>query len=95
MQLGILSITSSLISNVLLSNGDGIVSQFPDVFQGVGKLKGVKLKLHIDRAVNPVVQPVRRLPFDYRDKVKAKVQELVDNDIVEPVSGACLHSAGL
>jgi len=53
----------------------------------VGKLKGVKLKLHIDRAVNPVSQPVRRLPFGYRDKVKAKVQEFVDNDAIEPVSG--------
>jgi len=87
MQIGILSITSSLISNVLLSNRDGVVSQFPDVFQGVGKLKGMKLKLHIDWTVNTVVKPVRRLPFGYRDKVKAKVQELVNNDVVEPVSG--------
>jgi len=72
---------------VLFSNADGIVSQFPGVFQGVGKLKSVNLKLHIYRAVNPVTQPVRRLPFGYRNKVKAKVQELVDNNAVEPVSG--------
>jgi len=90
MQLGILSIISSFISNVLPSNADGIVSQFPNVFPGMGKLKGVKLKLHIDRALKPVAQSVRRLPFGYRDKVKAKVQELVDNDTVEPVS--CVDS---
>jgi len=84
-ELGILSITSSLISSVLPSKADGSFLMF--FLQGVGKLKGVKLKLHIDRAVNPVAQPVRRLPFGYRDKVKAKVQELVDNYTVEPVSG--------
>jgi len=76
-----------LISNVLPSNADGIVSQFPDVFQGVGKLKGVNLKLHIYRTVNPVTQTVRRLPVGYRDKVKANVQELVDNNAVKPMSG--------
>ena len=34
--------------------------------QGIGKLKGYQLKLHIDDNVRPVAQPVRRIPFSRR-----------------------------
>ena len=34
-------------------------TKFPKVFQGLGKLKGYQLKLHIDENVRPVAQPVR------------------------------------
>ena len=37
-------------------------TKFPKVFEGLGKLKGYKLKLHIDENVQPV-EPVRRIPF--------------------------------
>jgi len=85
--LGLLSLSDSVIACVLPDDPNMIMKQFPEVFNGVGKLKGVKLKLHIDRDVSPIAQPVRRLPFGYRDKIKAKLQELVGNDIVEPISG--------
>ena len=38
-------------------------ARFPQVFQGLGKLKGYQLKLHIDETVRPVAQPARRIPF--------------------------------
>ena len=44
-------------------------TKFPKVFQGLGKLKGYQLKLHIDENVQPVAQPVRRIPFSRRAKV--------------------------
>ena len=47
-------------------------------------MKGYKVILHIDRDVTPVAQPVNRLPFLFRDKVKVKLYELVDADMVEP-----------
>ncbi len=60
--------------------------EFADVFNGVGKLKDYKLKLHIDRTVTPVAQPVRRIPFSLRDKVDKKLDELQEMDIIEPVT---------
>ena len=64
-----------------------IKTKYPNVFQGVGKLKGFKLKLHIDPTVPPTAQKVRRIPFALRDKVTAKTNELMKEDIIEKVEG--------
>ena len=60
---------------------------YPSVFQGIGKLKNYQLKLHIDPSVTPVVQKVRRVPFSLKDKVNAKVNELLEQDIIERIQG--------
>ena len=52
-----------------------IVKNFPDVFTGVGKLKYYQLKLHVNKDVKPVAQPVRRLPFGLREKVNKKLDD--------------------
>ena len=54
---------------------------------GIGKLKNYKLRVHVDSNVRPVAQKLRRVPFALGDKVKAKVKELVKEDIVERVEG--------
>ena len=63
------------------------MSDYKGVFDGVGKLKDYQVKLHVNPDVPPVAQPVRRTPFSLRDKVKKKVEELVNMDIIEPVEG--------
>ena len=47
-----------------------ICSRHPKLFQGIRKLKGTKVKLHIDESVTPVAQPHRRIPFHMRKKWK-------------------------
>ncbi|XP_069782085.1 UPF0462 protein C4orf33 homolog isoform X1 [Narcine bancroftii] len=59
--------------------------EFHAVFQGVGKLKGRQLKLVVDETVKPKAQPMRRTPFGLHGKVKAKIKELIEQDILEPV----------
>ena len=59
-----------------------IVKNFADVFSGVGKLKNCQLKLHVNKDVKPVAQPVRGLPFGLRDKVDKKPDELLKEDII-------------
>ncbi|XP_030849310.1 uncharacterized protein K02A2.6-like [Strongylocentrotus purpuratus] len=59
--------------------------EFKPVFQGVGKLRDRQIKLKVDPEIRPVAQPVRRTPFGLRDRVKEKIQELVEQDIIEPV----------
>ena len=54
-------------------------------FSGVGKLKNFQLKLHVNKDVKPVAQPVRRLLFGLRDKVDRKLDESLKEDIIEEV----------
>ncbi len=62
-------------------------AKFPKVFQGLGKFKGYQLKFHIDPEVEPIDQPVRRIPFSRRSKVIQKIEELVELDVIEKVEG--------
>ena len=64
---------------------ESLKAKFPGVFSGVGRLKNYQLKLHIDPQVTPVVQKMRRIPSSLKDKVTAKVNELLENDIIERV----------
>ncbi|XP_053376976.1 uncharacterized protein K02A2.6-like [Mercenaria mercenaria] len=61
--------------------------KYPACFQGTGKLKDFQLKLHIDKTVEPVAQPVRRLPFSLREKVEQKIEDLESKDIIEKTTG--------
>ena len=49
-----------------------LVKSNDDLFHGIGKLKGVKVKLHVDPNVQPVAQRHRRVPFHLRDKVEVR-----------------------
>jgi len=43
--------------------------------------------LYIDPECEPVAQPVRRLPFSYCSQVEKVLNQLVEEDIIEPVQG--------
>ena len=62
-------------------------SQYPDVFQGVGKLNTKQISLYINPDIQPVAQPLRRIPFNLRGPVENKIKELLNMDIIEEVSG--------
>ena len=59
--------------------------QFQPLYNHFGKLDGRQVQLSVNPEVKPVAQPVRRTPFGLRDKVEAKIQDLLDLDIIEPV----------
>lgn len=66
---------------------DDILSEYNDLFQGMGKLKDVQVKLHIKKDVTPVTQPHRRVPFHVRKRIEAELQRLEDLDVIEKVNG--------
>ena len=69
-------------------NLEGVIkSRYSQCFKGVGKLKGCNITLHVDPQCEPVAQPVRRVPFGYKDKVTQLLERLVAEDIIEPVEG--------
>ena len=51
----------------------------------IGKMQGVKIKLHIDPSVNPVALPHRRIPFNFRDKVENEIERLVNTETLSEV----------
>lgn len=61
--------------------------QYPNVFNGIGKMKNFEVKLHIDEGVTPVAQPARRIPFHLRKKVSQELKRLEQEDIIEKVEG--------
>ena len=65
-----------------------LVKSNDDLFHGIGKLKGVKVKLHVDPNVQPAAQRHRRVPFHLRDKVEAEVTRLEEAGIIEKVDTA-------
>ena len=64
-----------------------IFEKFPGCCEGIGKLKDFQLIVPIDRQVQPVAQPIRRVPYHLRDKLSTKLDEHVKLDIIEKVSG--------
>lgn len=73
-KLGILKIDSSIrhITNKQKSKGLPVI-------------KGVEVDIPIDQNIQPVSQPLRRTPIPLEEAVDKKLDELLDNDIIEPV----------
>ncbi|XP_014680814.1 PREDICTED: uncharacterized protein K02A2.6-like [Priapulus caudatus] len=64
---------------------EDIKQRYPTVCDGIGKLKGYQAKIHIDPNVKPVAQSQCRIPFAMREKLEAKIQELLKDGIIEQV----------
>ena len=64
------------------------VQQYPNVFKGIGQLKNVEIKLHINETVPPpVAQSGRRIPFHMRKKVSKELENLEQQGIIVKVEG--------
>ena len=58
----------------------------PEVFTGkIGKAKTNEVSLMIDDSVTPVVQKQRRIPVNLSDRAEGKIQDLLEQDIIERV----------
>ena len=89
-RLGILHVAASIKSERSFAHGEYnyLLEKFPAVFSGeIGKLKDYQLELSIDPTVQPIAQNSRPTPIHYRAKVEAKLKQLEDQDIIEPVTG--------
>lgn len=67
-----------------------VIRKYDEVFHGIGKLTDVKVHLHINKDVKPVVQPPRRIPFALRTKVETELRHLQKQGIIEPAQGPSL-----
>ena len=80
--LGLLHVGPVQINLVNISD---VLDRYPELFKGVGLLKNYELGLHVDSSVTPIVQPLRRVPFQLQKKVDKKLNELMQAGIIEKV----------
>ena len=62
-------------------------TEYKDIFTGLGKLKGVKVKLHVDKHLEPVVQNSRRTPFHVRKDIEKQLKLDEDRGVMEKPGG--------
>ncbi len=63
------------------------VQEYSDLFHGIGQIKDVQIKLHIDQEVTPKSQKHRSIPFHIKKGVEKELQRLLELDIIEKVEG--------
>ena len=64
-----------------------VKAEYPDVFQGLGRLKD-SYSIETDGSVRPVVHAPRRVPVPVREKVRKKRDELESDGVLTPVTEA-------
>ena len=70
-----------------MSEHERLIRQHPNIFEGIGNLKGVEVQLHIDKEVPPIAQRARRIPFHLRKHVEKELAHLEKQGIIEDVEG--------
>ncbi|XP_061170331.1 uncharacterized protein K02A2.6-like [Saccostrea echinata] len=62
-----------------------LLAEYPDVFEGVGRLAG-KYHLVLDENIQPVVHPPRKVPIALKPLLKAELDRLQEMNIITPIS---------
>ena len=62
-----------------------VVDRFPKLWTGIGCLKGVEVKLHIDKSVPPLAVRHNSVPF--QQKVAKEIAKLEAADVIKKFSG--------
>ena len=69
-------------------NTESIINEYPNVTQKKhGKLQNMSVDLHIDKFVPATIHKHYRIAFHLRSKIKAEIQRLLEEDIIEEVHG--------
>ena len=87
-KLGVLAVGIGVAAVANTNPALNLTQQYPEVFNGIGKLRNREITLEIDPQVKPIAQPYRRVPFNLRNKVEEKIGELIQKDIIESVECA-------
>jgi hypothetical protein len=73
---------TTLNAVTMQSDVEVILSKYPTLFSGVGKLNNYQLKVHVNPNIPPVAQPSRRVPFHICKVVDKKLSELEELHII-------------
>lgn len=63
-----------------------VLDAHKEVFkEGLGELKGVTAKIHVDRDVKPEFRKANKVPFAVREKVERELERLLSLGVIEPI----------
>ena len=65
------------------SDMQSILKDFPENFNGLGKLKNHQVKLHVDEKVKPVNVPQRPIPYHLRERAQKAIDTMIEEDVIE------------
>jgi hypothetical protein len=83
------------VENVSYDHNEDVFREFSDLFQGeIGSLPG-KVHLQVDPTITPHVAAARRVPVALKPRLKAELDKLVKNNVIEPVSNPTNWVSGL
>lgn len=83
--LGLESATKFGVLKIELPNID--VNNIGENLKPLSTVKDIVVQLPIDTSIAPVSQPYRRVPVPVENAVDQKIDELLEQDIIEPVNG--------
>lgn len=63
------------------------IDQVSGTLEPLSKISGVSVHIHLDPAVKPIFQPMRRVPVALEEAVNSKLTELITRDIIEEKKG--------
>ena len=86
-ELGLIELNLNVIKSSQPVTIERLEKDHPQLFEGIGKLKNFRVKLHIDENVKPSAQQHRRIPFHIRKKVEQELNLLLEKDIIERIEG--------
>ena len=64
-----------------------ILSDYRQVFEGLGRVKGVEVEIHMKKGTIPVVHPPSRVPVHLREALNKELDIQESLGIIEPVEG--------
>ena len=64
-----------------------LINEYSDIFTGLGKLKGFRVKLHMDETVQLVAQPHQRIPFQVHKQPERQLDGDEENGVIWKVEG--------
>jgi hypothetical protein len=87
--LGLIKLTysvesSKLASSPVLDKGQ-VMKEYGDLFKGIGVIPGVS-QLHLKPNAVPVINPPRRVPEALRERLKAELQQMERDGIIQKVT---------
>jgi len=83
-KLGLITINAVRQATALDSNGEALIQDYSDVFDGLGCLPG-EYHIEVDPSVSPVQHVPRQAPVALKAKLKEKLQDLETREIIARV----------
>ena len=59
-----------------------IMELFPELFDGIGTIKDVIVKLNVDDSITPVIQPPRKIPQAMLDPLKQEIERMMTLGVI-------------